>query len=134
MTLPERAFAILLLVGAAAACNDSPSVVDDSIVGTYTLVSVNGQATPVVISTLLGDIEVLSGSLDVNGNGTCHYSLSYRSTAAGSSTATQSNDCTWTRAGAAAFFTLDNGDVLPATVDADTLTVTLFGATGVLRR
>lgn len=134
MTLPERAFAIILVLGVAAACNDSPSGVDDSIVGTYTLVTVNGQAPPVVISTLLGDIEVLSGSLDVRGDGSCHYSVSYRATAPGSSTATQSNDCTWTRAGAAAFFTLDNGDLLPATVEVDTLTVTLFGATAVLER
>ncbi len=122
MTLPERAFATLLALVVLAACNDSPSVIDDSIVGNYTLATVNGQP------------EVLSGSLNVKDDGTCHYSVSFRSTVAGSSTTTQSSDCTWTRSGAAAFFTLDNGDLLPATVGADTLSVTLFGADMVLRR
>jgi len=134
MTLPERAFATLLALVVLAACNDSPSVIDDSIVGNYTLATVNGQPPPAVIPTIVGDIEVLSGSLNVKDDGTCHYSVSFRSTVAGSSTTTQSSDCTWTRSGAAAFFTLDNGDLLPATVGADTLSVTLFGADMVLRR
>jgi len=137
MTLRARAAAVTvaLLVAVLAACNDDP-IIDDSMVGFYTLVTVNGQAPPVDVATLGGvTTAVLSATADVRSGGTCRYSVELRQTSsAGTSTSTQANDCTWSRNGTAAFFTLDNGDLIAANVAGDTLTLTFFGATFVLER
>jgi hypothetical protein len=68
-----------------AACSDSSGPSGDSINGTYALRTVNGQNLPFPVLVIGTDfrLEVLSGSLTVNGNGTFSFQLTLRETELG---------------------------------------------------
>ncbi|HSM59331.1 MAG TPA: hypothetical protein VK849_00985 [Longimicrobiales bacterium] len=130
---------LALLLAGLAACDDSPSATDDSIVGTWTLVSVNGEPPPAVLFTFAGvTTEVLSASLEVRSGGTCTLRAELRTTdSTGTSTSNRADECTWSRNGSAAFFTFESGaafELLAATVVEDEMTVNQSGVTLVLRR
>ena len=91
----RRAFLVFLVFGVTVCGDDStgPESVDDStgpdesVVGTYTLQSVGGDALPWVLLQFLGDkVEVTAGSIILNQDMTCSSSTTSSVTESGNVT------------------------------------------------
>lgn len=108
---------------------DNPIQADESVVGSYTLVSVDGSPLPVTLSEAGTEtVEVTGASLSLTSHLECTLRRDYRTTTGGAiSTSSETEPkCNWTRTGTAIFLTLDVG-AIPGTWDetAETVTFTL---------
>ena len=97
----RRAFLVFLVFGVTVCGDDStgPESVDDStgpdesVVGTYTLQSVGGDALPWVLLQFLGDkVEVTAGSIILNQDMTCSSSTTSSVTESGNVTTITETD------------------------------------------
>ncbi|HEX2166209.1 MAG TPA: hypothetical protein VHG09_03125 [Longimicrobiales bacterium] len=66
----RRLVALALILPILAACDDDPTEPDNSHVGTYTLVSVDGETVPVAIDEGDGVLTISDGTVTLNANGT----------------------------------------------------------------
>ena len=108
--MTHRVFLAFLVFGLVA-CGDSTG--PESVVGTYTLQTVNGEGLPAVIDEIGTTFlkEITAGSITLNEDLTCSFSLSERETEDGEVTTRtetlETDECT---------YTIDNG-VLTLTVE-----------------
>ena len=93
-----RRFAVAFLLIAAAACGSDNSTAPKRMEGTYTMQSIDGQTLPMIYyddPTAGQRVEVLSGSITLNSNGTYTSPWSLRITDAGT-VSPYSETCTGT--------------------------------------
>lgn len=136
MRVFTRVAAAALLLLAAACGGDDGNDPIDSIAGTYTLRSVNGQALPAV---LYDDgsykIEVTGATYVLSSSGSFTNTFSLRETEAGVVTpSSESYRGTYVVNGSTVTFTDEEGDVSSATRSGDELTFSSDGITAVFRR
>ncbi len=115
------AFAFLTLSACGGDSSTNPSA---SIVGTYTLQSINGAPLPFIAQAAAPRIEVLSGQAVINVGGTYTASNVYRTTSGSTVSTTTDNDAgTYTTSGTAVAFTSKDGSVSTGTIGTGTVTV-----------
>ena len=109
MTKHPSFWSLTLLLVLSAACGDSTG--PDSIAGRYVLKSIDGSPLPVVIFQMFSDkVEVTSGYLQINADGTCRSSLSRTLTEENRVTNETDGDmCTWTQDGSEVVFSYPDG-------------------------
>jgi hypothetical protein len=112
MTGPARAtghgwlalVAVLILTMATTVCGKDATGPDDTPtpVGTWTLVSIDGEPLPArypfLFPITFADVEALSGQLSISADGACSCSLTMRWTVGENvTTGVDASACTWTR-------------------------------------
>lgn len=103
-----------------ASCG-SDSAGPDSIVGVYTLRTIDGQTMPVTLSTSTGELILSAGSLTLNADAT----FSRGGTVVGSDgDVSEFARGVYVRSGAALALTIDNGSVSAGIIDGNTIRVT----------
>lgn len=118
-------FVFALVAMGAFGCGDDATSPEDTPVGVWTLVSVDGEPLPFVLETAVSKLEVLASRITINSDDTCSVSATVRVTIDGNmSTTTESADCTWTRSGNVIMFTGEDGSPDAAAWSGDTLTTT----------
>ena len=119
--IPALALSLLAFAG----CDDETTGPGDSVVGTYVLVSVNGDPLPAVVFEGGGvTSEALEGTLTLRADGTFSASTITRNTVNGSSsTDTESSSGAYTVSGATITFVDSTGTTI-AIRSGDTITVT----------
>ena len=104
----RRVFLAFLVFGLVACGDDSTG--PESITGTYTLQSIDGEVLPafLAVPTEAITIEITAGSVTLNQNMTCSISLSLRGTVDGtvSTGRTETEGCTYTFMGSQAEFAI----------------------------
>ena len=121
-----RVVFMCLLLGISA-CFDS--VLDvDTAAGEYALKSIDGAALPVLLTgTSGGEVEVLSGSIDLDPDGTAASVLT-------TSNGTDSKAGTWTRTNQSVFMIWSDGSFEAGTQAGDSLSIDLPEAVYLYRR
>ena len=91
------------------ACGDSTG--PGSVAGRYALVSLNGAPLPAVFFQVLeSKVEIMTGHIQLNGDGTCSASATFQSTVVGLvETETQTDTCTWSQNITAISITFSDG-------------------------
>lgn len=120
--------AALPLLLAALACSDSTSP-EPTPVGTYALVTVDGDPIPFVVAQTGSDkLELTDGRLTLNGDGTCSVSITARRTQDGqTSTNTDGDTCTWTNNNNALTLTYSSGSSDVGSWSGDQISLTSDG-------
>ena len=147
-----RIAAMALLVGSlcVAACDDSDNlnfVTPIGTPGTFTLVSVNGNLLPAVLTTTVSPpatTSALSGQIVINANNTFSSTVALQDNVGGIiSTSTRACTGTWSSAGSATGVTITFVETAPATCgltftgvlsSATTLTASILGVPAVFAR
>ncbi len=85
----------------------------------------DGSALPGTLSETASEkVEITSGSLVLGRNLQCMLTRQFRTTTNGTALVTSETDaCTWTRTGSAAFLTIDGVGAIPGTWDKDAATL-----------
>jgi hypothetical protein len=125
------------LILAATACGDGPTDPSvESVVGIYSLVTINGTAVPLTLVTEPDyRLEVLSGFFDLRADGTFTLSLRFRETVDGTATTSDyAESGTYTLSGSVLTFTTTEGLTGQATVSGNTLTIAESGLVLVFTR
>ena len=116
---------LAFLVFALVACGDDGTG-PESVVGTYTLQTADGEGLPFVIEdnpTFL--FELTAGSVTLNQDMTCTYSLTSRETRDGTATTGTSTDvCTYTLNNGALTLTIPVNTTISGSISGSTLTLT----------
>ena len=128
----RKLFAAALLV--LAACSDSTG--PNARLGTYSLVSINGQDLPVVVGTISGTtVEIISGEVTLNSNGTFTDRTDYRFTSnAGVDTDFEIATGTYSVNGNNVTFLTSDGDSYSMAISGQTLTQVEPGLTLIYER
>jgi hypothetical protein len=119
--LPPAA-ALLALAAFGGGCGDSTSGPGADLVGTYVLISINGNPLPFAISTDEGLLEVTAGQFVFTGAGGCTGSITFRPVET-QQTETLSNACTWTRTGSQVRIMWNDGATDTATLQNNRITL-----------
>ncbi len=113
----------LLLTFTVAGCESSTGP-SDSPRGSYTLFSWAGQRVPLLIAQAGSDtIEIISGRMEINADGTCSTSVTLRRTSGGNAPTDEDEDrvCTWTLSDGLVSFVFPDGTVEPGEWSGDTV-------------
>jgi hypothetical protein len=130
------AAASLALVASVSACSSSTDA-SVSIVGIYSLRTINGQSLPfLLVSDAQGTIEVTNGTVDLRADGTFSDVTTFRVVEGGQETIeVDTGTGTYRRTGNTVTFSLSNGDSYTMVFDGEnTLTQQFFGLVLVYRR
>lgn len=130
-----RRFTVMTLVMAVAlltACDGDSTGNGGSIVGTYTLQTLNGMNLPVAPSGLppptppgaVLTFELTAGSVRLNSDDTCSLSLTFRTTIDGTVTATntETDTCTYSVTGTTIRFDFPGGALITGIISGNTIT------------
>jgi ABC-type phosphate transport system substrate-binding protein len=126
---------VLVLLLALAACSDSMSP-EESLIGRYALVTVNGSGLPYVeLQQGSYKLELTAGHVQVNTDHTCSTSLTYRETE-GTESATETFPfaCTWTLTGNQVRLTYTAGGSDTGVVSGDDITIVSEGISFLFRK
>ncbi|MGY8800290.1 MAG: hypothetical protein ACKVG4_16120 [Longimicrobiales bacterium] len=120
---------VLLVAVFLAGCGDSITEADSTPVGSYALISLNGQPLPLTIEELPGEsVTLTSATLTLNADGTCSLlSTIQETTATGTATETDSSIGTWGNTGNAISFAWSDGTALAGSWSGDTIVITSEG-------
>ncbi|HEX6251952.1 MAG TPA: hypothetical protein VFZ56_11010 [Gemmatimonadaceae bacterium] len=123
--------ALFASVLAISACGDGPTGLSGSAEGRWFLQSINGTPPPVTIIDITSyRLEVLSGVLDLESNGTYTNTFTYRETENGfPDTVTETEFGTYYRSGSRIIMEDDQGFEAEATISGDQLTFVESGFT-----
>jgi ABC-type glycerol-3-phosphate transport system substrate-binding protein len=133
----RRSFLVALAgITLAAACGGDSATGPDSIVGTYTLQTVNGVATPVtVFQDASGRVEVTGGRVSLNADGTFSDAIDLRLTSGQTVlTTTETAVGTYVRSGDNITFNVTGAEPYRMAISGRTLTQVEEGFTLVYRR
>lgn len=130
-----RRFTVMTLVMAVAlltACDGDSTGNGGSIVGTYTLQTLNGMNLPVAPSSMppptppgaVLTFELTAGSVRLNSDDTCSLSLTFRTTIDGTVTATntETDTCTYSVTGTTIRFDFPGEAPVTGTISGNTIT------------
>lgn len=130
-----RRFTVMTLVMAVAlltACDGDSTGNSGSIVGTYTLQTLNGMNLPVAPSSMppptppgaVLTFELTAGSVRLNSDDTCSLSLTFRTTIDGTVTATntETDTCTYSVTGTTIRFDFPGEAPVTGTISGNTIT------------
>ncbi len=130
-----RRFTVMTLVMAVAlltACDGDSTGNGGSIVGTYTLQTLNGMNLPVAPSSMppptppgaVLTFELTAGSVRLNSDDTCSLSLTFRTTIDGTVTATntETDTCTYSVTGTTIRFDFPGGALITGIISGNTIT------------
>lgn len=133
---PALVAALLLLVEAACGGDEPTGPDEDSITGSYTLRTINGQNLPyTTLSAGVNKAEVLSSSLSLNTDGTYREERSMRRTHAGvAMTEPETKFGTYTSTGSVVTFKATTGAQVSATRGGGSITFVEEGLTFVYAR
>ncbi len=137
-----RRFTVATVVMAVAlftACDGDSTGNGGSIVGTYTLQTLNGESLPAQRpggGPVTMD-ELTAGSVRLNSDNTCSLSLTFQTTIDGTVTATdtETDTCTYSVTGTTIRFDFPSGEApITGTISGNTITIVVFGDTFVFTK
>lgn len=131
-----KKLALLVLLVVWGCGGDSPISPEESVAGTYTLQTINGEGLPVLWYSETGYTEeVLSASERLNSDGTFSESFTWRVTTNGvGATVTETDAGTFTASGGTVHFTYADGLTMTGSVSGNTLTIIESGFSLVFQR
>ena len=130
----RRAFLVFLVFGVTACGDDSTG--PESGAGTYTLLSVDGDALPWVLLQILGDkVEITAGSMVLNQDLTCSSSITSSVTESGDvTTVTETDVCAYTfNNGAITVTDSSDNSTVSGSIVGSQLTLTIEGSVFIYR-
>lgn len=127
---------VVLMLVFLGACDDSGTGPDNSVHGTYTLDTVNGNKVPFAIVQIGNDkLEIMSGSVTINADGTFSGRTTLRTTEEGrTTTEEESFTGTYTNTNNSFTFRTSDGDTYSGSVTGGSLTLIVEGFTLVYRK